>query len=234
MIVLHCLIVDDEPPAQEVLRNYIHEISWLELHAVCDNAIEAMDTYREQQIDLIFLDINMPKLSGIMFARSLENPPMIIFTTAYPEYAVEGFEVNAIDYLVKPIAFERFLKAVNKARDHFELKQDAQETKQQEFIILKSDKKIYKINDHDILYVQSVGDYMKVHTSDKVIIAAETLKNIEKLLGDQFVRIHKSYLVSINQINFIEGNQVKIKDQFLPIGLTYKEGLMEKLKTKNK
>ena len=233
MNVLQCLIVDDEPPSQEVLRNYIHEISWLELKAVCNNAIEAMDIFREKQIDLIFLDINMPKLSGITFARSLENPPMIIFTTAYPEYAVEGFEVNAIDYLVKPIAFERFLKAVNKARDHFQFKQDSPGIKQQGFIILKSDKKIYKINENDILYIQSYGDYMKVYTHEKVIIAAETLKNIEKLLGHQFVRIHKSFIVSINRINFIEGNQVKIEDQFLPIGLTYKDDFMEKLKAKN-
>jgi DNA-binding LytR/AlgR family response regulator len=191
--------------------------------------MEAMELLHEKKVDLVFLDINMPKLSGIKFAKSLESTPMIIFTTAYPEFAVEGFEVDAVDYLVKPIAFERFLKAINKAREQYEMRLSSSPKAGGEFIVLKSDKKIYKIDEKDILYIQSLGDYIKVFTKDRVIIAAETMKNLESILGTQFIRIHKSYIVSTQTIQFIEGNQVRIGDQFLPIGLTYKEQLMKKL-----
>lgn len=230
---IKCIIVDDEPLSQEVIRDFVREIPWLQLQGTCLNALEALDLIHATEVDLIFLDINMPKLSGIKFVKSLENPPMIIFTTAYPEYAVEGFEVDAVDYLVKPVAFERFLKAVNKAREHFEMKQSLPGNPGSGFIVLKSDKKIYKIEAHDIIYIQSWGDYVKVFTKNKVIIAAETMKNLELLLGQQFIRIHKSYLVAIHAINFIEGNQVKIGDQFLPVGLTYRDDLIARLKQGN-
>jgi DNA-binding LytR/AlgR family response regulator len=226
---ISCLIVDDEPLSQDVIRGFVNEIPWLRLKGVCFNALEAMEVLHENKVDLIFLDINMPKLSGIKFVKSLEKAPMIIFTTAYPEYAVEGFEVDAVDYLVKPVAFERFLKAVNKAREQIEMKNSQTPEKAGRYLVLKSDKKIYKINEEDILYIQSWGDYIKVFTKDRVIIAAETMRNLESNLGNQFIRIHKSYIVSTQSIRFIEGNQVKIVDQFLPIGLTYKEQLMEKL-----
>lgn len=226
---ISCLIVDDEPLSQDVIQDFVKEIPWLNLKGVCYNALEAMEMLHEEKIDLIFLDINMPKLSGIKFAKSLEKTPMIIFTTAYPEYAVEGFEVDAVDYLVKPIAFERFLKAVNKARELAEIKQSQLQEKVGRYLVLKSDKKIYKINEEDISYIQSWGDYIKVFTNDRVIIAAETMKNLETRLGSWFIRIHKSYIVSTQSIQFIEGNQVKIGEQYLPIGLTYKEQLMEKL-----
>ncbi|MBS0000248.1 MAG: response regulator transcription factor [Cyclobacteriaceae bacterium] len=231
---IHCIIVDDEPLSQEVIRDFVREVPWLELKGLCFNALEALEMIHETEVDLIFLDINMPKLSGIKFVKSLEKSPMIIFTTAYPEYAVEGFEVDAVDYLVKPVAFERFLKAVNKAREQFEMKQSPGLTHRPGFIVLKSDKKIYKIEENDILYIQSWGDYIKVFTSGKVIIATETMKNLENRMGEQFIRIHKSFIVSTRAINFIEGNQVKIGDQFLPIGLTYKDDLITKLKQGDK
>jgi len=230
---INCIIVDDEPLSQEVIRDFVKEVPWLQLKGVCFNALEAMELIHDEQVDLIFLDINLPKLSGVKFAKSLEKSPMIIFTTAYPEYAVEGFEVDAVDYLVKPVAFERFLKAVNKARDQFELKLSGRTPVNEGFIVLKSDKKMYKINERDILYIQSMGDYMKVYTNSKVIIATETMKNLEINLGRQFIRIHKSYIVSVQAISFIEGNQVKVADQFLPIGLTYRDKVMEKFKTRN-
>ena len=226
---ISCLIVDDEPLSQDVIRDFVKEIPWLTLKGVCFNALEAMEKLHEEKVDLIFLDINMPKLSGIKFAKSLDRSPLIIFTTAYPEYAVEGFEVDAVDYLVKPIAFERFLKAVNKAREQVDRKHPLVQETGVGFLVLKSDKKIYKINQGDILYIQSWGDYIKVFTKGHVIIAAETMKNLESNLGSQFIRIHKSYIVSTQSIKFIEGNQVKIGDQFLPIGLTYKDQLMERL-----
>jgi len=226
---ISCIIVDDEPLSQDVIREFVNEIPWLRLKGVCFNALEAMEILHEEKIDLIFLDINMPKLTGIKFARSLELAPMIIFTTAYPEYAVEGFELDAVDYLVKPVAFERFLKAVNKAREQADMKNSQINEKTGRYLVLKSDKKIYKIDEKDILYIQSWGDYVKVFTKDRVIIATETMKNLEIRLGDQFIRIHKSYIVSTQSIQFIEGNQVKIGENYLPIGLTFKEQLMEKL-----
>jgi DNA-binding LytR/AlgR family response regulator len=173
----------------------------------------------------------MPKLSGIDLARTLEKTPMIIFVTAYPEFAVEGFELDAVDYLVKPVAFERFIKAVNKARDIFlREKKPENHSAAKRYIILKSDKKIYKVDESDIRYIQSYGDYIKVYTPDKMIIAMETLKNIERYLAEKFVRIHKSFIVSLDSIRYIEGNQVKIEGGMLPIGHTYKEEFLEKLK----
>ena len=230
MNLIKCIIVDDEPLSQEVIRDFVREIPWLQLEGTCFNAIEALDLIHATEVDLVFLDINMPKLSGIKFVKSLENPPMIIFTTAYPEYAVEGFEVDALDYLVKPVSFERFLKAVNKAREQYEMKQTSPGDPGSRFIVLKSDKKIYKIETGDIRYVQSWGDYAKVFTKEKVIIAAETMKNLEQLLGKQFIRIHKSYLVSVHAIRFIEGNQVKIGENFLPVGQTYRHDLIKRLR----
>jgi DNA-binding LytR/AlgR family response regulator len=227
---IKCIIVDDEPLSQEVIRDFIKEIPWLQLQGIYFNALEALDMVHDTNVDLIFLDINMPKISGINFVKSLEKPPMIIFTTAYPEYAVEGFEVDAVDYLVKPVAFERFLKAVNKARDYFEIKQPLSVDQGTGFIVLKSDKKMYRIEQRDILYIQSWGDYVKVFTKEKVIIAAETMKHMEHLLGQQFIRIHKSYLVSIHSISFIEGNQVKTGDRYLPVGQTYRDDLISRLR----
>jgi DNA-binding LytR/AlgR family response regulator len=226
---INCLIVDDEPLSQDVIRGFVNEIPWLNLQGICFNALEAMEILHEEEVDLIFLDINLPKLSGIKFAKSLEKNPMIIFTTAYPEYAVEGFELDAVDYLVKPIAFERFVKAVNKAREQVEMKHSRLQKEGGGYLVLKSDKKLYKINEADILFIQSWGDYIKVFTKDRVIIATETMKNLESSLGSHFIRIHKSYIVSTQSIRFIEGNQVRIGDQFLPIGLTYKDQLLEKL-----
>lgn len=226
---IKCLIVDDEPLSQDVIRDFVKEIPWLDLKGVCFNPLEAMEKIREEKVDLIFLDINMPKLSGIKFAKSLEKSPMIIFTTAYPEYAVEGFEVDAVDYLVKPVAFERFLKAVNKAREKFEMKHSVGHGRSGGFLVFKSDKKIHKVNEEDILYIQSWGDYIKLFTKERMIIAAETMKNLESILGSKFIRIHKSYIVSTQSISYIEGNRVKIGDLFLPIGLTYKDQIMERL-----
>lgn len=233
---LHCLIVDDEPLSQDVLMNYIMEIPGLEIDGICRNAFEALEEIRKNHIDLIFLDINMPKLSGISMVKSLENPPMIIFTTAYPEYALEGFEVDALDYLVKPISFDRFLKAVNKARDQFEMKQQlnrSMDSSGEIYLNIKADKKIYRINEKEIRYIQSIGDYIKVYTNEKVIIAAETLKNMVDQLSDGFIRIHKSYIVPLSEIKYLEGNQVRVGNQLLPVGQTYKEILLDKLKAGN-
>jgi len=236
MSELSCLIVDDEPLSQEVLKKFVEDAPMLKLEATCSDALEALDMLQKQQVDLIFLDINMPKLSGINFVKTLDNPPMIIFTTAYAEYAVEGFELDAIDYLLKPIAFDRFLKAVNKAVEQKKvwkiLEQDriVPEDGTPNHLVIKSDKRIYKIDMDEINYVQSYGDYVKIHTQEKTIIASETLKNMEHYLGTHCIRIHKSYLVIKRAIQFVEGNQVKINDELLPIGLKYREDFFRHFK----
>jgi two-component system LytT family response regulator len=232
-MIIRCLIVDDEPLSLDVLEKYIHDIPGLELVGRCLNAFEAMEKINESEIDLLFLDINMPKLSGINMVKSIKNLPEVIFTTAYPEYAVEGFELEVLDYLVKPISFERFLKTIGKAQKKIESSQDEVGANPQ-FIMVKSDKKHYKLPFSEIRYIQSMGDFVKIHTIGKVYISSDTLKNIEtQLPKNQFVRIHKSYIISIEAFRYIEGNQVKIGEESLPVGQTYKDALLKALDIKN-
>jgi len=233
---IRALIVEDEPLSQEVIETYIKDYPIIELVKSCNNAIEALEALKQYDIQLIFLDINMPVLSGINMVKSLPLPPAIIFTTAYPEYAIEGFELDAVDYLVKPYSFERFVKAVNKVRDKMETATAAaaaKQTQQQSFIVIKADKKLYKLDFDDIHYFNSTGDYVKVFTKQgKVIITNETLRNIEAGLPVHlFIRVHKSFIVSVKSIRYIEGNQVMVDTTTIPIGLTYKEELISKFNT---
>lgn len=230
-----CIIIEDEPLAQNVLKKYIGEQPALELLAVCNDALEAQSILTQQNIQLIFLDINLPKLSGINFIKTLIRPPLVIFTTAYPEFAVEGFELNAVDYLLKPFSFERFLKAVNKA---FE-KLKASTTQNNDpgktpFIFLKADKKIHKVDLDSIYYVEAIGDYMKVVTDSGQLIINETMKKLqEKLPATSFVRIHKSFIISRNRIKYIEGNYVQVEDKSIPIGATYRNDVLASLNKKS-
>jgi DNA-binding LytR/AlgR family response regulator len=233
---LKCLVVDDEPLAQDILVKYVGDCPSLELLKICSDALEAGEFLRSQPVDLIFLDINLPRLSGIRFVKTLNHPALIIFTTAYPEFAAEGFETNAVDYLVKPFSFERFMKAVNKAieladfRKKKEIPQNKDSNRNHEFILLRSDKKIFKINFEDILYFESTGDYIKVHCTDKKIIIHETIKNlVTQLPVDQFTRVHKSFVISVSKIRMIEGNQVNVAGGMIPIGLVFKEDLIQRL-----
>jgi DNA-binding LytR/AlgR family response regulator len=237
---LKCLIVDDEPLAQDILIRYIGDCQSLELVKVCSDALEAGEFIRNQPVDLIFLDINMPRLSGIRFVKTLNQPILIIFTTAYPEYAAEGFEADAVDYLVKPFSFERFMKAVNKAIEWAEFRkkkenpQNADSLRSHEFILLRSDKKIFKVNFDDIRYFESTGDYIKVYCTDKKIIIHETIKNLISLLPiNQFIRVHKSYIVSVTKIRLIEGNQVDVAGEMIPVGLVFKDELLKRLNPGN-
>ncbi len=229
---IKCLIVDDEPLAQRIIEKYAEDIPTIEIASKCDNAFEAMQALNDKEIDLIFLDINMPKLSGINFLKTLKNPPLTIITTAYSEYALEGYELDVIDYLKKPFSFERFLKAMQKAQER--MKESAKETivhevvtshnQEENFIFVKSNKKTYKVNISDIFYIEALGDYVKIHTTDKVIITYQSMKKIEALLpSNTFSRIHKSFIVAISKIKSIEGNMVEIKDEKLPIGSNYKQ-----------
>jgi len=228
-ISVKCIIVDDEPLALETLESYISDFPGLQLVAKCRDAFEAINVLKNEKIELIFLDINMPKLSGISLIKSLENPPLVIFTTAYPQYAVEGFDLDATDYLLKPFSFERFVKAVNKAIERLNQTSDNQKP-ETDYLLIKSDKRIFKVNLNEIKYLQSYGDYLKVVTIHKSIVSHQTLKKIVEMLpASEFIQIHKSYIVSLKHISFIEGNQVKVGDEFLPIGNTFKEKLLERL-----
>ena len=223
---IRSLIVDDEPLSQEIIETYIKDLPVIELVKTCNNALEALEALKQYDIHLIFLDINMPMLSGINMVKTLAVPPAIIFTSAYAEYAIDGFNLDAIDYLVKPFSFERFVKAINKVRD----KLGKQTHKEQDFIVIKADKKLYKLDFADISYFNSVGDYVKVFTKQgKVIITNETLRNIEmNLPAELFIRTHKSYIVSIKAIRYIEGNQLMVENTPIPIGLTYKDELINR------
>lgn len=233
---IRCLVIEDEPLAQNVLKKYIGDLPSLELVAVCNDALEAQGIVQSKNIQLIFLDINLPKLSGINFLKTLPQQPAVIFTTAYPEFAVEGFELDAIDYLLKPFSFERFLKSVNKASAKAipVINAAAEEKNTGDFIFLKADKKVYKIDLEDILYAEATGDYAKVVTKERHYITNITLKKLlEELPSNGFIRVHKSYIISASKIKFFEGNYVKVGNTDIPIGAAYREEIFARLKEKN-
>jgi DNA-binding LytR/AlgR family response regulator len=234
---IKCLVIDDEPLAHRVIERFAGDVSFLEIVGRFDNAIEAIELLRTNDIDLIFLDINMPKLTGIEFLRTLNHPPLVIITTAYAEYALQGYELNVLDYLMKPFSFERFVKAVHKAREIIQSREiSVDDTPGQEaqegFIFIKSSKKTYRVNFSDIQYVEALGDYVKIYTTERMIVSYQSMKNLEKLLPPKsFPRIHKSYIVSLAKVEMIEGNHVKIKDQRIPIGTNYKAEFEKLIKT---
>ena len=222
-----CIIVEDEPLAQNILKKYIADHPSLELVATCTDALEAQLILNKQSIHLIFLDINLPKLSGINFLKSLLQSPLIIFTTAYPEFAVEGFELNAVDYLLKPFSFERFLKAVNKVIEKLNNSSLPKKDDIDTFIFFKSDKKIHKVDLESIHYIEAVGDYMKVITDSGQLLINETMKNLqEELPARSFIRVHKSFIISRNRIKFIEGNYIQVETKSIPIGATYRNDVL--------
>lgn len=225
---MRCLIIDDEPLSVRVVEKYLAELPQWDLIASCENAFEAMEILRKEEVDLVFLDINMPKLSGISFLKSLKNPPLVIFITAYPEHAVEGFELAALDYLLKPFSFERFLKSVHRAEEKWS-NQSPHPIAQHLFI--KADKKLYKVDFEDILYLQAYGDYVKIFTKEKTLVTKDRLSNLEKELPiSLFQKIHRSHTIALSAIQFIEGNQVQIGSSKLPIASSFKEELMGRLK----
>jgi len=222
---LNCLIIDDEPSSQSILKIFCDDVEFLNVISICNNALEAISILNSQNdIDLLFLDINMPKLSGLNFYKSLQNPPDVIFTTAYSEYALDGFEVNAIDYLLKPFSFERFLAAANKA-----LNKKKSQNNNDESILIKANKVLHKVNPDDILFVEAFGDYVKVHQDDSVITTNSTFTNILKLLPGQFIRCHKSFAINLKKMNSLAGNVVTVGDKTIPIGQTYKSDFLKSL-----
>jgi DNA-binding LytR/AlgR family response regulator len=230
MSTYQCLVIEDEPLAQDVLKKYIQDHPSLELVAICADALQAQQVLAKQPVSVIFLDINLPRLSGIGFLKTLAHPPLVIFTTAYPEFAAEGFELDAIDYLVKPFSFERFLKAVNKVLEKLERK-TTEKSKAPASIFIKADKKVYKINLDDILYLEALDDYVKLVTVQQSYLVNDTLKSLqEELPATHFMRVHKSYIISKNNIVFFEGNYVRIGEKDIPIGASYREEFHNRLK----
>lgn len=221
---VNCIIVDDELSSQRVLEHFIVDTKILNLKTICNNTNEAFKYLQlHTDIDLLFLDINMPKQSGIDFYKQLINPPLVIFTTAYPQYAIEGFEVNAIDYLLKPIAYERFLTAINKVLN-------AQKTTMaDDFIILNENKTLHKVYFQDILFVEAFGDYVKVHLEHKIIITLSTFTKFLDQLPKIFLRTHKSFCINLNHMNSISGNQIKVRTHQVPIGQSYKQSVLKAL-----
>ncbi len=244
---MNVIIVDDEPLALDVLETYIERMPDLNLIARCNNAFEANEALKNNEIDLMFLDIQMPQLTGIEFLKTLVKPPMIIFTTAYQQYAIEGFELNALDYLLKPISMDRFMKAVNKATEQYNLHhkeaapsaQRAADTEgavvqadMPDYIFVKADKKLIRVRFSDILYIEGLKDYVIIRTETGRVISLQTMKSLEdKLPAPQFVRVHRSYIVGMDKIQAIVGNMVEVTEKgqpkHLPIGKNYRDELLE-------
>lgn len=236
---MRCLIIDDEPLALELLEDFVSKVTFLELVSSCSNGIEAISIVKTNKIDLIFTDIEMPDFSGIEFVKSLDEKPLFIFTTAYSHYAVEGFNLNAVDYLVKPIPFHRFLTAVNRAHEIFLLKKEdsklaVQTTSQVEsvnFVFVKSEYDNIKINFDDIKYIEGLKDYIKIFsTSHKPILTLSSFKKIEdKLPSNLFIRVHRSYIVSLKHIHSVQRNRILVDQIRIPIGLNYKDEFIKRI-----
>ena len=215
---LRCIVVDDEQIGREGIADYITEIDSLKLVGLCKNAMEASNLMNTVKVDLIFLDIQMPKITGLEFIKTLEYPPLIILCTAYPSYAIEGFDLNALDYLVKPITNPRFLKAVNKAKSQFKLLQNKMEEDQDDFFFIKSDNQFVKILKKDILYIEAMENYVTIKLENKSHMSLLSLKKIIKeLSGTAFYQTHRSYMVNLSKITKLEGNQIFIGDKSIPI-----------------
>jgi DNA-binding LytR/AlgR family response regulator len=228
--LIKCIIVEDETLAQEVIKNHLQQVDRFELVGTYRNTQEALQGLSHHEVDLMFLDIRLPGMSGLQFLRSVPNLPLVVLTTAYAEYALEGYEFNVIDYLLKPISFERFLKTVNKIVDGKLLPQLSKEPGKSagEHFFVKSNSKFFRVNFAAIRYIEGMKDYLKIHTAENTLIIHRTMTEMEKLLPTgQFIRIHRSYIVAVSHIRAIYGNSVEVDGITIPIGISYKEKVME-------
>ena len=232
--LIRCIIVDDEPVAREILENHLARLDSIEVIASCKNAIDAFKVISESVVDLVFLDINMPEVSGLSFARSINKNIKIIFTTAYREYAVDGFDLQAVDYLLKPISFERLQQAIekyrgesteHKARAYKEVIDD-----QPDHLFVRSDRKMIRINFNEVSFIESIGDYLKIHIKENTVITRETISTLEgKLPTEDFIRIHRSFIVALKSITSYTSEYVEINDRQLPISRSYKDQVLKKI-----
>lgn len=230
-MTINCLIIDDEPLARKGLKEYIADSAFLNLQGEFDSPLKAADLINSGTIQLLFLDIEMPKISGLDFFKTLRQPPPVIFTTAYPQFALEGFEVNALDYLVKPFSFDRFLKAAMKAKEYYELREtNLQEGAGSAFFFIKADNKLVKLLFDEVLYVEAMQNYVTIHTVSGKYITYLTFKSVEDYLpADKFMKVHKSYIVAVAKINSIEAGDIRIGQAHIPISRNQKEEVMDKL-----
>jgi DNA-binding LytR/AlgR family response regulator len=230
---IKCIIIDDEPLARKGLKEYIGDVDFLELMGEFDNALKATEILNKGQVQLLFLDIQMPKITGLDFFKSLMQPPPVVFTTAYPQYALDGFEVNALDYLVKPISFDRFFKAAMKAKEYYEVREkNVTETAvaSGDYFFIKADNKLVKLFFDDVLFAEALQNYVVIHTKDKKYITYLTFKAVEDYLpADRFIKTHKSYIIATSKIDSIEGNDIRIGQHHVPISRNLKDEVMEKL-----
>ncbi len=227
---IQCIIVDDETIAREVIATHVSKIPNIKIVASCNNAIEAFSVLRTYKIDLVFLDINMPEISGISFAKSINKDLKIIFTTAYRDFAVEGFELQAVDYLLKPISFERLLKAVN---TYFDIYTDTKHDENKlvdinDFMFVRADRRMIKIDFEAIIYIESYSDYIKIHLPDQTIVTRETISSIEaKLPSEKFLRIHRSYIIALKHISSFTNEEITINNTALTISRSYKKDVLQ-------
>jgi DNA-binding LytR/AlgR family response regulator len=230
---INCIIIDDEPLARKGLKEYVQDIEFLQLQGAFDTALQATDTLMKQDIQLLLLDIQMPKITGLEFLKTLSNPPLTILTTAYPEYALQGYELNVLDYLLKPFSFERFLKAVMKAKSFLEAVQKPSPVLLNEpasHFFLKTDSKLVKIAHDEVLFVEALQNYVAVYTREKKYISYLTIKSVEEQLPAQrFIKVHKSYIVAADKVETIEGNEIRIGQHHIPISRNSKEEVLEKI-----
>ena len=233
---IKCLVIDDELPARDILQKHIADVEALELTGTCTNAVEALSFLQSNTVDLLFLDIQMPYILGTNFIRTLKNPPKVIFTTAYRKYAIEGFELDAVDYLLKPISFDRFLKSVNKILQvNFQSNLTSTYTENhtepaQPFLYLRVDRKMVKVLFNDILYIEGLRDYVRICTTSKIIVTKHLLATLQEMLpSDAFLRIHRSYIISISKIDSYNTDTIEIGKKELPVGRLYKHDVSKLL-----
>ncbi|MEI9911057.1 MAG: LytTR family DNA-binding domain-containing protein [Bacteroidota bacterium] len=232
---INCIIIDDEPLARKGLKEYIADVDFLQLTGEFDNPVKAMVMLAKEETQLLFLDIQMPKITGLDFFKAMQHPPPVIFTTAFPQYALEGFELNALDYLVKPISFDRFLKAAMRAKEFYEVRQKniseaSAEVVAPGYFFIKADNKLVKIFYDDVLFAEALQNYVVIHTSDKKYMTYLTFKSVEDYLpADKFIKTHKSYIIAAAKIDSIEANDIRIGPHHIPVSRNLKDEVMEKL-----
>ena len=231
---INCIIVDDEQLARQLIKRYVDKLPHLEVVAICKNSMEAMHELRSKKVDLMFLDIQMPDLTGVEFLKSINQKPAVIFTTAYKEYALEGYELDIVDYLLKPISFERFTKGVNKAIDFIQSRNTQKSFKpdvkipEKDHINIKADHKIYKVKYTELKYIEGLGEYVTFHTSDKKIVSLASLKQLENILpSQQFIRVHKSFIINLSYVFSLYGNRLELGDKMIPVGRSYRDKVRE-------
>jgi two-component system LytT family response regulator len=231
--MINCVIIDDEPLAREGLANYVREVDFLKLCGVCENPLELLPLIDRQAADLVFLDIQMPKMNGIEFLKILQKPPMVIITTAYPSYALEGFQLNVLDYLLKPITFERFFRSAAKARDYYKLLTGDPAKQDEDYFFIRCGSKYEKVLFEDILYVEGMQNYVTIHSTRGKYVTMLSLKHLEdKLAAAAFIRVHKSFIAAISKIDGIEGNELFIGASRIPISRSYREQVIARVVSK--